>query len=74
MFVRNWIRNRGGGGQLFIGGDTGTLLNPAQRLIDALGGGETITPEKAAISNISSIYPLIIFITPPYRLNSSDST
>lgn len=40
MFVRNWIRNRGGGGQLFIGGDSGTLLNPAQWLIDALGGGE----------------------------------
>ena len=60
MFVRNWIRNRGDGGQLFIGGDTGTLLNPAQWLIDALGGGETITPEKAAKnSNVAACVSIL---------------
>ena len=39
MFVRNWIQNRGASGQLFTGGDSGTLSNPAQWLIDAIGGG-----------------------------------
>lgn len=60
MFVRNWIRNRGASGQLFTGGDSGTLSNPAQWLIDAIGGGSTVTPEKAAKnSNVSACVSIL---------------
>lgn len=60
MFVRNWIRNRGATGQLFTGGDSGTLSNPAQWLIDAIGGGSTVTPEKAAKnSNVSACVSIL---------------
>ena len=60
MFVRNWIQNRGASGQLFTGGDSGTLSNPAQWLIDAIGGGSTVTPEKAAKnSNVSACVSIL---------------
>lgn len=60
MFVRNWIRNRGASGQLFTGGDSGPLLNPAQWLIDAISGGSTVTPEKAAKnSNVSACVSIL---------------
>ena len=60
MFVRNWIRNRGATGQLFTGGDSGTLSSPAQWLIDAIGGGSTVTPEKAAKnSNVSACVSIL---------------
>lgn len=60
MFVRNWIQNRGATGQLFTGGDSGTLSNPAQWLIDAIGGGSTVTPEKAAKnSNVSACVSIL---------------
>lgn len=60
MFVRNWIQNRGASGQLFAGSDSGTLSNPAQWLIDALGGSSTVTPEKAAKnSNVSACVSIL---------------
>lgn len=60
MFVRNWIQNRGASGQLFTGGDSGTLSNPAQWLIDAIGGSSTVTPEKAAKnSNVSACVSIL---------------
>lgn len=60
MFVRNWIQNHGASGQLFTGGDSGTLSNPAQWLIDAIGGGSTVTPEKAAKnSNVSACVSIL---------------
>ena len=60
MFVRNWIQNRGASGQLFTGGDNGTLSNPAQWLIDAIGGSSTVTPEKAAKnSNVSACVSIL---------------
>ena len=60
MFVRNWIQNRGASGQLFTGGDSGALSNPAQWLIDAIGGSSTVTPEKAAKnSNVSACVSIL---------------
>lgn len=61
MLIRNWLLNRANGsGKLFTGPDSGTLLNPAQWLIDAIGGGSVLTPEQAAKnSNVAACVSIL---------------
>lgn len=61
MLIRNWLLNRANGsGKLFTGTDSGTLLNPAQWLIDAIGGGAVLTPEQAAKnSNVAACVSIL---------------
>lgn len=61
MLIRNWLLNRANGsGKLFTGTDSGTLLNPARWLIDAIGGGAVLTPEQAAKnSNVAACVSIL---------------
>lgn len=61
MLIRNWLLNRANGsGKLFTGTDSGTLLNPAQWLIDGIGGGAVLTPEQAAKnSNVAACVSIL---------------
>ena len=61
MLIRNWLLNRANGsGKLFTGTDSGTLLNPAQWLIDVIGGGAVLTPEQAAKnSNVAACVSIL---------------
>lgn len=61
MLIRNWLLNRANGsGKLFTGTDSGTLLNPAQWLIDAIGGEAVLTPEQAAKnSNVAACVSIL---------------
>ena len=61
MLIRNWLLNRANGsGKLFTGTDSGTLLNPAQWLIDSIGGGAVLTPEQAAKnSNVAACVSIL---------------
>nr|DAF64552.1 MAG TPA: portal protein [Siphoviridae sp. ctFH16] len=61
MLIRNWLLNRANGsGKLFTGTDSGTLLNPAQWLIEGIGGGAVLAPEQAAKnSNVAACVSIL---------------